>query len=67
MANEMGIDGLFDVGVLAGLFAHKFNARGGDGLGDAVSGKEPRLQASGSVRSAVPEGPFPHTARCHRT
>jgi hypothetical protein len=63
----MRIHGLFDLGGLARFFAHKFNARGGDGLGDAVSGKEPRLQASGSVQSAVSEDPFLHTARCHRT
>ena len=44
MANEMGIDGLFDVGVLACLFAYKPDAFRGDRLGNTVSGKKPGLQ-----------------------
>jgi hypothetical protein len=39
----MRIDGLFDLGILARLFADEPDAIGGDGLGDTVSRKEPRL------------------------
>ena len=40
MANEMRIDGLFDMGVLACLFAYKPDAFGGDRLSKTVSGKK---------------------------
>ncbi len=40
----MRVDGLCDLGVLACLFAHEPDAVGGDGLGDAVSRKEPGLE-----------------------
>jgi len=63
----MRIDGLVDLGGLPRFLANPFNPAAGDGLADARSRKEPGLEPSGSVRGAVPEGPFPHTARCHRT
>jgi hypothetical protein len=41
----MRINGLFDLGCLSRFFANPINAGWGDGLGDAVSGKEPRLKS----------------------
>jgi len=64
---EMGINRLFEVRGFPRLATNPLHATGGDGLVDSGSWKEPGFQASGSVRGAVPEGPFPHTARCHRT
>jgi hypothetical protein len=58
---------LFQLGGLSCLGADVMNPVSGEGLADPASRKEPGLQASGSVRGAVPEGSFPHTARCHRT
>ena len=45
MAKQMWINRLFNLSGLTRFFAHKFNATGGDGLADSVSGKEPGLQA----------------------
>jgi hypothetical protein len=40
----MGINGLRELGGVAGLFTDECHAVAGDRLGDAVSGKEPGLQ-----------------------
>ena len=44
VTKQMGINGLGQLGHAAGLAADMGDAHAGDGLGDAVSGKEPGLE-----------------------
>ena len=44
MPKQMGINGLGQLGHVAGLVADMSDAHAGDGLGDTVSGKEPGLE-----------------------